>query len=232
MPKTKYVVEQILNKRFRNNKTEYLLKWKDYEDSFNSWEPYENLICPDLLNEFEANFLKSNRNADNISSQENFKMSAATIESTKIIPEKLMGAIPKTDKDHMTFLIKWKNIDEPSIVDASWFCNKYPNVVIKFYEERLRFIDEDKPESSEDEELAPKINLLNEEENYNGWIPDKLIGATKHGNKIMFLTKWKYDKEPCLVSSSYAYSKYPQIAIQFFEDNLRWYTSDEEEENK
>jgi len=47
-----YEVEQILDKRTRYGKTQYLIKWKGYPLSEASWEPEEYLNCPELLKEF------------------------------------------------------------------------------------------------------------------------------------------------------------------------------------
>merc|ERR1712218_487924 len=56
-----YSVEKILDKRFDpNGKVEYLIKWKGYDDSDNTWEPIENIFCDDLLEDFEKNLESNN----------------------------------------------------------------------------------------------------------------------------------------------------------------------------
>ena len=50
MADEEYVVEKIVDKRTRNGRQEYLLKWKGYSSAENTWEPKENVTdCPELL---------------------------------------------------------------------------------------------------------------------------------------------------------------------------------------
>jgi chromobox protein 5 len=47
-----YVVERVVDKRIKKQRVEYYLKWKDYAEIENTWEPEEHLDCPALTELF------------------------------------------------------------------------------------------------------------------------------------------------------------------------------------
>ncbi|KAI4871570.1 hypothetical protein NFI96_033271, partial [Prochilodus magdalenae] len=157
-----YVVEKVLDRRVVKGRIEYLLKWKGFSDEDNTWEPEENLDCPDLI----AEYLQSQRTARESGGKRRADTDGDGKESQskkrKDEPEKLRGfargldperIIGATDSSgELMFLMKWcvwnwmpgfkvvqfrKNSDEADLVPAKEANVKCPQVVISFYEERL-----------------------------------------------------------------------------------------------
>lgn len=152
-----YSVEKVLDKRIRNGKVEYLLKWNGYGDEDNTWEPEENLeCCEDMIIEYEENIIRlENEKNQNSESECLLDVGTSTIASpelpindlpeikpkpedyfkTEKVPEKIVGA---TDiNGQLQFLIKWKDLDEADLVLAKEANIKWPQTVIRFYEQRL-----------------------------------------------------------------------------------------------
>ena len=53
-----FEIEEILDMRFRNGRREYLLKWKGYPQSENTWEPEENIDDQEFLAAFRKEMTK------------------------------------------------------------------------------------------------------------------------------------------------------------------------------
>ncbi|KAL0984230.1 hypothetical protein UPYG_G00138820 [Umbra pygmaea] len=143
-----YVVEKVLNRRVVKGRVEYLLKWKGFSDEDNTWEPEDNLDCPDLI----AQFLQKQKSAhESVGKRKSAGPSVEGEESRPkkkkddpeklrgfargLDPERIIGATDSTGE--LMFLMKWKNSDEADLVPAKEANVKCPQVVISFYEERL-----------------------------------------------------------------------------------------------
>jgi len=157
-----YVVEKIVKKRIIKGKTEYFIKWENYTEDDNTWEPEGNLECPDKIEEFEAKLKKDKEKAENAGVQPeggnislyNKKRKTEDGDSSKksknkkteeearpkgfdrgLDPERIIGATDSSGE--LMFLMKWKGTDEADLVPSKQANVKCPHIVIGFYEERL-----------------------------------------------------------------------------------------------
>ncbi|XP_041940719.1 chromobox protein homolog 1a [Alosa pseudoharengus] len=148
-----YVVEKVLDRRVVKGRVEYLLKWKGFSDEDNTWEPEDNLDCPDLIAEFlqsqksaheekkEGGKRKTGESDSDVGGEES-RPKKRKDEAEKprgfargLDPERIIGATDSSGE--LMFLMKWKNSDEADLVPAKEANVKCPQVVISFYEERL-----------------------------------------------------------------------------------------------
>ncbi|XP_014884491.1 chromobox protein homolog 3a isoform X1 [Poecilia latipinna] len=141
-----FVVEKVMDQRIVNGKVEFYLKWKGFTDADNTWEPEENLDCPELISAFlesQKNIKEKPSAVKRKASREEGETDSAKKTETEqprgfarnLNPEKIIGATDSSGE--LMFLMKWKDSDEADLVPAREANTRCPQVVIAFYEERL-----------------------------------------------------------------------------------------------
>ncbi|XP_061103238.1 chromobox protein homolog 3b isoform X3 [Conger conger] len=159
-----FVVEKIIHRRVTDGKVEYYLKWKGFTDAENTWEPEDNLDCPELIEEFLKSFTLEGENEEDLSradtyghhenpteistelcgseQQENKVPDPGEQEAgspagllSQLEPERIIGSTDR--KGELMFLVKWKGTEEVALLSSREASARWPQVVITFYEEKL-----------------------------------------------------------------------------------------------
>lgn len=157
-----FIVEKILEKKVVAGKVQYYLKWKGYGEDENSWEPEENLDCPELINEFEEQLKKKiEKKKEKVQKHkltetpddkpkkkkpsklpEVVKPAETKSETVKtsgfdrgLKPERIIGATDSSGE--LMFLMKWVGTDEADLVRSADARQKCPQLIIEFYEKHL-----------------------------------------------------------------------------------------------
>merc|ERR1711925_45355 len=158
MSDEEYEVEKILDKRAeKGGYTEYLVKWKNYEDpEENTWEPVDNLgDAEKAIKAFEKDLEAKNITMTAKNHKRKSGPNSAVQNPSKIqkieTKEKAKGFARGLVAEKIIFLIKWKGTEETDFVNAKEAKLKIPQIVIEFYEEKLNWFKDD-AEDSQDEE--------------------------------------------------------------------------------
>ncbi|XP_051949050.1 chromobox protein homolog 3-like [Xyrauchen texanus] len=145
-----FVVEKVMDQRLVNGKVEFFLKWKGFTEADNTWEPEENLDCPELISAYlesqkgVVEQTDSNKRKTSTSEPETEESKAKRKKemsekprgfARNLEPERIIGATDSSGE--LMFLMKWKDSDEADLVPAREANTRCPQIVIAFYEERL-----------------------------------------------------------------------------------------------
>jgi hypothetical protein len=169
--------------------------------SSNTWEPIENVLCKNLIDEYELS--KNRRKNAKKGSNRPKKIDIGF--DQKHVPEEILSAI--TIEGKQIFSMKWKTIEEPSYVFANTAKVRCPQLVFDFYEKELKIcaLNSDFRENIEigfDKKLQPK----------------KILGPVYKEGIQMFVMKWKETEETDYVLADTAKVKCPELVFDFYEE--------------
>jgi len=120
-----YSVEKILDKRTRNGIVEYFLKWTDYDDSENSWEPEENLHCEELVNDFEEKLKKEKKNTQPVRNRKRTFSKKRCASSDDKMSKKNRNKSVKSNKIQDTINVdceqNGESEDETNNINENWY---------------------------------------------------------------------------------------------------------------
>lgn len=116
-------IRKVLGKRLRRKEVEYLIEWNGYDGKNNTWEPEENLDCEDLINKFKEKEKIVRGGRDKIPIMK--------------IPQKIVDVTNSSGQ--LEFSMKFRGIKETKLIPASEANLKWPQIVIKYYEERIEW---------------------------------------------------------------------------------------------
>ncbi|XP_062549663.1 chromobox protein homolog 1-like isoform X1 [Armigeres subalbatus] len=137
-----YVVEKVMDRRITAaGKIEYYLKWKGYSEADNTWEPEENLDCPELIARYEeARRQKEFKEAKKKSAKKKLEEIAKPRGFDRSL--QLRAIVGATDcGGELMFLVQWFGCDEMDILPAAVVNDKEPGVVIDYYETKSKIVE-------------------------------------------------------------------------------------------
>jgi len=149
-----FAVEKIVSHRVnKKGKLEYYIKWKGFPNEENTWEPTKNLNCEDLIEKYEEERKKLEKDKPKEAKDGKRKADGSTPAKKKKVEkegelkvsvedgfekgwaaEEILGATETLGE--LYFLIKWKDNADATLLAAKTVNVKIPQMVIAFYEAR------------------------------------------------------------------------------------------------
>ena len=142
-------VEEVVGRRERHGTTEYLIKWRGYEeedDGRQTWEPEYTLDCEEQIEAFnKQNERKRKREMQEEVPEKKTKTNRGFNQGFTV--DRIVGgtlvAKAKDEPGELFFIIKWVESDEAELIPAKVANIQVPQAVIKFYEERMQWCKDD-----------------------------------------------------------------------------------------
>lgn len=219
-----FEVEEILDGKFEGGVQKYLVKWKDYPSSCNSWEPYHNLkLVREMIDDFKrmkGKFRNSSSDALNTSKSVQLSKHHCLKKRIKIRKRKLSRSLEAFD-DSSSF----SQLDRKESESEGACTNKF--VTIK---KESIYSKKEQKKKKLDKILVSLLSEIKETEEY----PDNPIYVLKIdlmlNGKLSVLVRWKCNGTWSVNYENFR-AKYPQLLLDYYEANLKFPLDDKGAEN-
>ena len=181
-----FSVEKIVKKKVEEGKVFYLLKWFGFPDSENTWEPEENLSCPDLIENFEQSLAEATRSPSKVLDQipMNCQVDSASNSHTTSSTETKKTAQKRRSKSQKA------NVEKKS---KGAFSSSTSDTVQE--KKAASSIADDAGDKNADENSDAKhVSGFAKD-----WEAQEILGATEEHGQILFLIKWCVRKKSSMI---------------------------------
>jgi len=159
-----YEVEKIMDKRVTKRGLEYKIKWKGFSNRHNTWEPENNLSCPNMIAQFEKSIgrgtgrsggkkrkalCNTSTNVATLNEIEkelnNNSLTKQAVSTSQVNKENELGAGIEPDQiigacegdDGISYLMTWQGDKQSELISSDEALTKYPKLVQRFLDERM-----------------------------------------------------------------------------------------------
>ncbi|XP_042540406.1 chromobox protein homolog 3-like [Dipodomys spectabilis] len=153
---------------------------------------------------------KKNRKPENVEEEE-----LEEFEVEKVVGKRIVAG-------KVEYLLKWKGYSDD---DNTWESEEHlncPDLIEAFLNSQEATSESEGSVTTDNSEASDNPTGF-----ASGLEPERIIGATRSSEGLMFLMKWKDSDKADLVLAKEANVKCPQIVIEFYEQRIVWDPSSE-----
>jgi hypothetical protein len=221
-----YTVEAIRDKKRIKNKWHYFIKWFNYPENQNTWEPKENLMCDELLTKFEKTWKKKKQKEKEkilLNDQEIINLDDSSRDSSKL----KVNALENEESFSSTPRLNSMKNDRKSRRNNTTFQKK------NYKEENLARDNNINNNNSDDNPSSPreenKETLFDSKGKIELNVPKRILSAKlKEDKTLEFLVMWKKrggfkPMDSYVSNEELKKHKYHDLIIDFYEMRTRFH---------
>lgn len=210
-----FLIGEILDRKIDSAcKYHYLIKWKDYPSSFNSWEPYENLKeAWDMIEEFELKIKKKSEYSKKLLGSKRKKSESKSKSKSESIGK-------KTDSEpkKQSLSLKQRKLSDESVelIKSSKIADSKPTKIKESLHSYKQLKDEDKKKTEQSKGLVVGIS---QNEIYPS-TPQYVIQIdVLLDGRLTVLVRWESKETSSVIYDNFK-RRYPQKLLDFYESRI------------